>query len=622
MKKFSTDSFIWAWLLLLVVANAWVMTQSVLMIDSARDFSYALEIAQGLKWPSMGPDFGGFIHTGPIWFYLLAIPLLSGSLWWGAFFIGLLAGLKFVLAYVLGREWVNKKFGLLWSVCLLIPGWHTINYFVPGHINVIETCVLAFLWILWRYFKTLQPSWLLLSGLMLAIGMHAHVTALLLGIFYLPLLWQTKSHWRLSHLAAIFGLFLLPFIPYLIVQITDGFSDWQRWQALTQLADEMKTGALVQSDTLISAWLGNLIALIVGGPQRLYGFVVSIWPVGGLLMLLISGSLLLLIIGGWAYHAVHNRNKMRVLLRVLLIGIVTLGLLLAGITALRSFTPFYMLLILAPMTAAFWAWLLSVGGLIFYRNLTMVLLVLIMVLGVIPIAAFQQATYDNQIHLGPVMNVRQVPGDKWQSNFETLDALTVADSQAWAHLLCQGQIQLHGPGALLMDLLSALPMRVICPQMELLIGGQEQSGYQQLFLMHRSFWQTTSVTPDYWLTPAWGLTQNMVIHNDSPALLPVSFDDYIHPPRSHREKQALQIISKRVQSSEGAVIMISHLLPFYTVTEVQEVTANGLKAEKIMANIGNQMYDCPACKSGPIEWQIKLRSNDPAAIDIITLAKP
>src|SRR5690606_27362717 len=274
---------------------------------------------------------------------------------------------------------------------------------VPGHINVIETCVLAFLWILWRYFKTLQPSWLLLSGLMLAIGMHAHVTALLLGIFYLPLLWQTKSHWRLSHLAAIFGLFLLPFIPYLIVQITDGFSDWQRWQALTQLADEMKTGALVQSDTLISAWLGNLIALIVGGPQRLYGFVVSIWPVGGLLMLLISGSLLLLIIGGWAYHAVHNRNKMRVPLRVLLIGIVTLGLLLAGITALRSFTPFYMLLILAPMTAAFWAWLLSVGGLIFYRNLTMVLLVLIMVLGVIPIAAFQQATYDNQIHLGPVM---------------------------------------------------------------------------------------------------------------------------------------------------------------------------------------------------------------------------
>lgn len=622
MKKVSTGNLIRAWLLLLVVANAWVMTQSVLMLDSARDFSFALDIAQGTQWRLMGPEFGGFIHTGPIWFYLLAIPLLSGSLWWTAIFIGLLSGLKFVLAYDLGRDWVNRRFGLLWSACLLIPGWHTLNYFIPGHINVIETCVLAFAWILWRYLRTLQPAWLLLSGLMLAVAVHAHVTALVLVVFYLPLLWGSKGHWRLVHLVATFGLFLLPFIPYLILQINDGFGDWQRWQALTQVADEMKTGAQVQSENFISAWLGNLYALIVGGPQRLYGFVVSVSPFGGIMMLFIMSGLLISTMGSWIYHIVYNRKHMRTAWQMVLIGIVILGVLVAAITVLRSFTPFYMLLVLAPLTAALWAWLLTAGGLFVFRKHLLVLLITIVVLGVLPIGALQKATYDGQVHLGPVMNVRQVPSDNWQTNFETVDALTVADSQAWSEVLCQGQIQLHGPGALLMDLLSALPRRLECPETNLLLGGRAQLSHSQILLMHRSFWKKTLLKPDKWLTAAWGMSKNIEIYNEYEALMPVSFNDYIHPPRSLRERQAMQTFTKQIQSPEGAVIMISHLLPFYTVTQVTEVTANGLKAEKLMANIGNQMYDCPACESGPIDWQIKLRSNDPAAIDIIVLNKP
>lgn len=621
MNKISADSFIRLWLLLLVLANAWVMTQSVLMLDSARDFSFALDIVQGNRWPHMGPDVGGFLHTGPVWFYMLALPLLSGSLWFTAFCVGLLAGVKFIVAYDLGRQWINRRFGLLWSACLVLPGWHTLNVFIAGHINVMATWVLLFVWLLWRFIKTTQAKWLILSGLVLSLAIHAHITAAVLLVFYLPVLWQSRTQWRWTHLLLLFVLFCVPFLPYIMAQISDGFNDWHRWQALTQAGDELKTGAVVEAESLLSALMGNLYALLIGGPQRMVGFVASVWPLAATIMLLLLSGLMATAVFNWIYAAINHRHRLLTKAKALLFVLGILLLLLTAITLLRSFTPFYMLLVFTPLLAFMWAWLLTAGG-FYLRHQTGLLLLGIVLLGSIPIAALQKAAYSKQIHLGPVMNVRQTPDPNWQNNFETLDALTITDSRAWSDVLCADNVQLHGPGAFLMDLLSALPLRLSCPDRELLLGGLAQSEYQQLFLMHRSFWQAADLEPDRWLTPAWGLSKSIDVYNDYPALVPVAFDDYIHPPRSQRERQASQSINKQIRTEETSMLMVSHLLPFYSVTTVTEVTANDHKAKKVMANIGNQLYDCPACEPGPITWQIKLRTNDPTAIDMITLSKP
>jgi len=113
---------------LLTVLYALNFSQSVVFLDTARDLYYATEISELNEWPLLGPDIGGFLHTGPVWFYFLAIPALTGSLIFLAFWVGLFAGLKFILAYRLGSIIINKKFGLLWAFMLLLPGWHVINH--------------------------------------------------------------------------------------------------------------------------------------------------------------------------------------------------------------------------------------------------------------------------------------------------------------------------------------------------------------------------------------------------------------------------------------------------------------------------------------------------------------
>lgn len=618
MNRKYVNGLIGFWLAALVLINAWIMTESVLLIDSARDFSYALDIAQGRIWHLMGPEFGGFIHTGPVWFYLLALPLLSGSLSLAAFFIGCVAGLKFILAYYLGTQWVNRRFGVLWAACLLIPGWHSINYFIPGHINVIDTAVLAFVASLWQYHQSRQMGWLYLSGLLLALSMHAHVTALIVAVLYLPVLWRGYGDWRVRDVMWLGLLFTLPFMPYLWAQVLDGFGDWARWQALTQEVDQMRRGLSAQKDSFMTALFGNVYALLVTGMHRIYGFVASVKAIWGSLFMCLVALLLAVIMTHWGYRLVRFRKPLKNQLKPLLLGIILLLLGVAMITALRSFTPFYMLFVLTPLLAFLWAWLLSVGGqLPIPVNAAVVIAVLL--LGALPILALQKAVYDDQVHLGPLGNVRQMINEDWQTDFNTLDALTVSDAEVWAHYLCQNRIQLHGPGAAVLDLLSALPVRLSCPDKTVYLGGKPQIGYQQVLLMHRSFWHAARREPDQWLTPAWGLTKDMTLHNQEPAFQPIDFNDYVHPPRQRRATQPVQTLTRQLYSDGQAILVISHLLPFYTQNSVLSVRANGHKAENIMANIGNSLYYCATCQSGPIQWQITLRSNDPQALDIMTL---
>jgi len=617
MNKRTRSALIQLWLIALVLVNAWLMTQSVILMDSARDFSYALDIVQGRLWHLMGPEFGGFVHTGPIWFYLLSLPLLSGSLWLTAFFIGLLAGLKFVLAFYLGKEWVNSRFGLLWSVCFLLPGWYSINTFIPGHINVIDTLVLAFVGSLWIYLRTNRVGWLYLSGFMLSLAMHAHVTALIAVILYLPVMWQMKSHVRFRQLSITALLFLLPFVPYFISQFLDGWGDWARWQTLTQTIDQAKRGLVATNESFLVAFIGNLQASVLGGLQRLQGFVASVWPILGVMYWLLIWVLVLVASGHWIYRlskGSHNHHPVKILMWALVLWLVGVAL----ITALRSFTPFYMLFVLTPLLTFLWAWLLSVGGQL-RSSLNWVVVAVIVVLGSFPVLSLQKAVYDGQVHLGPLGNVRQSVNNDWQTDHNTLDALTVADSDVLGDFLCRHKVQIHGPGAAMLDLLSALPMRIACPQQSVLLGGKPQQGFQQILLMHRSFWDKISLLPESWVTPAWGVSENIVTNNEYQALQPVDFDDYIHPPRSLREKQTMQSFTKQFHSEKNSVLLITHLLPFYTTNYISEVTANGHKMEKLMANIGNSLYYCAACEPGPVTWQITFRSNDPAALDMMIL---
>ena len=50
----------------------------VLLVDGSRDLAQAWKIVSGENLPLQGPLFGGAFHLGPLYFYLVALPL---ALW-------------------------------------------------------------------------------------------------------------------------------------------------------------------------------------------------------------------------------------------------------------------------------------------------------------------------------------------------------------------------------------------------------------------------------------------------------------------------------------------------------------------------------------------------------------
>ncbi|MGH8800369.1 MAG: hypothetical protein ACREX7_08995, partial [Casimicrobiaceae bacterium] len=83
--------------------------------DTARDVAAALAIRNLQALPLHGPLLAGTSHLGPLWFYLLALPLAVHRSWVGvALFVAVLGSLQFPLAYATGRRLLDRRLGLLW----------------------------------------------------------------------------------------------------------------------------------------------------------------------------------------------------------------------------------------------------------------------------------------------------------------------------------------------------------------------------------------------------------------------------------------------------------------------------------------------------------------------------
>src|ERR1700681_2490029 len=115
-----------AMLALIMIGYVGTSVMSVAIPDTTRDVYAAYEITRGRWLPLEGPVFGGAIHLGPMWYYLLAIPLFVVHSWLAlVLFAAAMAGLKFWFAYLCGSQLVDRDFALIWASCLAFPGWAT-----------------------------------------------------------------------------------------------------------------------------------------------------------------------------------------------------------------------------------------------------------------------------------------------------------------------------------------------------------------------------------------------------------------------------------------------------------------------------------------------------------------
>jgi hypothetical protein len=143
--------------------------------DTARDVAEAYAIRHGQSFPLHGPLLGGAVHLGPLWFYLLALPLAVHESWLAvALFVAALCSLQFPLAYAAGRRLLDRRFGLLWCAMLALPGWGTFALVGFGHVSAVGVTTLLVVYALVRLAQERRPAWLALAAFAWMLALHAH----------------------------------------------------------------------------------------------------------------------------------------------------------------------------------------------------------------------------------------------------------------------------------------------------------------------------------------------------------------------------------------------------------------------------------------------------------------
>ncbi len=333
-----TDLIVLALLIAVAVVHAWAGGQATAVQDSWRDFYFAELIASGQAWPVTGPVIGNIGHLGPVWYYLLAPAFALGGATAVLMLVGLLAGLKYPLAYLLGRRLGGERaVALLFAVALAMPGWFMFELLWPTHTSTVVSALLAFALLALGYRRRPSLPRALGLGLGATLLLHAHPTTLLLGTLVgaAALSLPTIPHRRrLLHALAAATIAALPLLPHVLAELSHPASaDWLRVQDYVD--GGLQSGLFERMQPLLAGLLWH-------GPAMMH----RLWLGGDVLgTLLLGAHALALGLAAIGLPLAARRPAPWIVLGLLLLQ--SLFVLL-----LRPITPFWMAYAHAPLLAA------------------------------------------------------------------------------------------------------------------------------------------------------------------------------------------------------------------------------------------------------------------------------
>lgn len=217
----------WAFAFALVLIELIASPFAAATLDTARDLHWAHQIASAQNFPLLGPRIADSFHLTPLWFYLLAPPLLLfGSLNAVSVWVGLLAALQYPLALLLGTRLVDWRLGCLFTAMLALPSLASYTLVTWTHISVVGTAVVLFGLALerdWRQPDKRSALWL---GLSILFMLQAHPTLLALCWPVIWLWWRSGDRlWRGLWIAVPAALGLGPLWFSLVRNAFEGVSN-------------------------------------------------------------------------------------------------------------------------------------------------------------------------------------------------------------------------------------------------------------------------------------------------------------------------------------------------------------------------------------------------------------
>ncbi len=591
---------------ILTLLNSFVYLFSFIIVDSARDLSKAIAIANFSDFPALGPDIGGFAHVGPAWFYFLALPAFTHSIIIVALWVGLFASLKLIFAYKLGSQMLDKKFALLWVCALFLPGWHTIDSFVLLHTNLVQSLTLLYFLMLYNFHQKQNVKYFFASLLVLSLAIHAHPTSLLLGMVLPFSIYKERNIVTFKVILLAGVIFLLPFFPYLINQIIDGFPDVQRFSHKVNNVNHLNIFQRLPS--LISS-------LFYYGPLKIRNFIYSYNSILANLFLGFYLTVLLLSLIGNSLFCLKSRSNLLKTMKIFSSFLVFCLFLLK----LRAFIPFYMILVTVPVTSgmlAFGLWQLfqQLKTRAYFFSTAIFFLI-----GILPNIVLIQFHKNQQFEIPNSNAIEHKVSMSEKPHSHGLDGVTmlsIADTNNF--VLCHN-ISIHGPFTIVLDYTSAMIVNFFCPDATIKLGGDLSIQQKHLFIMHKSFWNKIEQEPEAWLYSSFGYTTKFNNHSRATAWEIAPFDDYQHPQRLGLKRNPKKNYEYTFSTQAHSKIIITNILPLYLRIKIEKILINNdeQKAELLMENLGNTMYSCKNCtQNSTIQWKIVISADDENSIDI------
>jgi len=573
--------------------------------DLARDLYHGYRISSGLEWPTAGPKIGEGWHLGPAWYYLLALLLLIVRSIAGAVAtVGLLAALKFPLAYVLGREWVDTRFGIAWAILLALPGVATFESIWVAHPSLTAAASLAVVFALWRAVERRSYPWMYAACLGFGLALHAHPTALPLGLL-LALAFARMGPWGAKQAGAAVvcaALVLAPFAPLLADAPTQAreFAEFSQGVAAAsgafRLRDILPVAANIGwhvPNLVVDTFLGDSRALSSG--WRIFLGVLHAIVLAGIVLSLARPVLGL------------RRLAVAALAFTMFSAIV--------VVAVRGETRFYMVYALAPAIALVQA----IGLRAFARSgwpgagplagglLAGVVVAFAAVAG----ARFVEAA-QGHVRLpalfGAQMDLRIGP----KTGYAELDSLPLWDLDALGRALCDaGSVRAYGDLAIVVDSQFNVPARIHCGERaHVVLGGAPGPGDEALYMLRADAVGDGSPTRRYG-----ALRLGDVASIPVPGRGVEVASGSTYPARPLCAPASLHTIE--FTAATAGALVIATALPAQCPITLRRVTANGRDVEATRHLLSYFVH--PPEPGAETKWRLEIETGDPGAVQVFTL---
>jgi hypothetical protein len=574
--------------------------------DTTRDVAQAFAIRQFAAFPLHGPMFASSLHLGPLWFYVLALPLFVQQSWLSvALFVPALASLQFPLAYAAGRRLADRGLGLLWCAALALPGWGSFELVGFAHTNVVPACTMLVLYTLVRLTQERRPGWLACAAAAMSLAVHAHPsTVVLLPIVAVVAVVSLRDAGVLAWWGAVaLAIALVPFAPLVLEHFVAP-------SALLRQSGDYVEGMVRLAN------IANLPALLDGilvrGPHVVAAAFFAWAPGAGAIVCVATLAVEGAAVAGLVI-AVWQRRKLAV------VALAIAAAFTVAIAWIRPVTPFYMTYVLLPPLAAAGAVGLHTLCAKVGTRAAAALVGMLLALYVATVGAIARTIVSGHVAM-PIasrMDVKQDdPSPALPEPWFPAYAVDASGALICAH---RGPVVLHGTYAFLEDMYLGLDHRLHCGARDVALLGAMPSDATHLVGLAAPLWTALGARPRMLLGGVGVVPAARVL---GPATGFAPADGSVYPPHSIiGGPDRTAVLEARIPTHEALVVSQPYA-PWMPAPALR-VSIDGRPASPLARDAVSAVYMCRDCTSGTAAaWRIEIDSVAPDRVDLVTIAVP